>query len=347
MLQTNHQYIAQDAFERWPLENDSVDLIVTSPPYPMVQMWDEIWSEECLRLINAGDGHEAYQAMHALLDKTWKESYRVLKPGGFACINIGDATRTLNQRFRIYHNHSRINNACHDIGFDTLPSVIWRKPTNAPNKFMGSGMLPAGAYVTMEHEYILIMRKEGKRSFKKDEKEIRSQSAMFWEERNKWFSDLWTDVIGTRQKMKMTTSRKRSAAYPLEIPLRLIHMYSQYGDVVVDPFSGTGTTTLAAITAGRSSIAFEKDKHLFEESLMTPTKREMKAWLNEFIEARVQNHIQYVSEKDMLFFRYKNDRLNLPVKTLQEKKLEIHSIKSINRKEETVTAKYKSLKNIL
>ena len=83
----------------------------------------------------------------------------------------------------------------HRLGFQSIPLILWRKQTNAPNKFMGSGMLPAGAYVTLEHEYILVLRKGSKREFKKaEEKRNRHESAIFWEERNIWYSDIWMDT---------------------------------------------------------------------------------------------------------------------------------------------------------
>ncbi len=88
------------------------------------------------------------------------------------------------------------------LGFVTLPDILWRKPTNASYKFMGSEMLPVGAYVTNEHEYILLARKGVRRIFQtRDEKQVRRQSTFFWEERNHWFSGIWTDLRGTKQKL--------------------------------------------------------------------------------------------------------------------------------------------------
>src|SRR5690606_1592163 len=137
------------------------------------------------------------------------------------------------------------------LGFANMPNILWRKQTNAPNKFMGSGMLPAGAYVTLEHEWILVFRKAGKRTFRSEaEKKLRRESAFFWEERNTWFSDLW-DLKGVKQKITNSGSRDRSAAYPFELPYRLINMYSVKGDIVLDPFLGTGTTALAAMATER------------------------------------------------------------------------------------------------
>lgn len=148
------------------------------------------------------------------------------------------------------------------MGYCVLPDIHWRKQSNAPNKFMGSGMFPAGAYVTYEHEYILVFRKGGKRVFKGAEKALRQKSAFFWEERNVWFSDLW-DIKGTSQIITAAkASRDRSAAFPFEIPYRLINMYSAEGDTVLDPFAGLGTTTLAAIASNRNSLGVEIDEDI-------------------------------------------------------------------------------------
>lgn len=93
------------------------------------------------------------------------------------------------------------------MGFVGLPNIIWRKQTNAPNKFMGSGMLPCGAYVTLEHEWVLIFRKGGKREYKKvDAKLGRMKGSFFWEERNIWFSDVW-EIKGVKQRFKKHHSR--------------------------------------------------------------------------------------------------------------------------------------------
>jgi DNA modification methylase len=205
----------------------------------MIEMWDELFAQlnpDISEFLKNGDYSNAFESMHKILDEVWHELFRVMKSGAFACINIGDATRTVKKRFQLFANHSRIQQKCFDIGFDVLPVILWRKQTNAPNKFMGSGMLPAGAYVTLEHEYILIFRKGNKRVFvSAEEKHNRMQSSYFWEERNTWFSDLW-DFKGTRQDINDQELRNRSAAYPFLLPFRLINMYSVFGDTVLDPF---------------------------------------------------------------------------------------------------------------
>lgn len=239
----------------------SIDLVVTSPPYPMIEMWDDIMSKQNPKISDylEKEPEKAFELMHQELDKVWKECFRVIKPGGFLCINIGDATRTINGNFTLYNNHSRISKTCIDLGFIGLPNIIWRKQTNAPNKFMGSGMLPCGAYVTLEHEWILIFRKGNKRIYKTAEEKLnRMKSSFFWEERNVWFSDVW-DIKGTKQALQRPNTRERSAAYPFEIPFRLINMFSQKGDTILDPFLGTGTTILAAILTGRNSYGYDID----------------------------------------------------------------------------------------
>ncbi|HLU50029.1 MAG TPA: DNA methyltransferase, partial [Planctomycetota bacterium] len=159
---TRHAILTGDAARLGAIPDASVALVVTSPPYPMIEMWDESFSrqDEDIRVALAEkDGWRAYRSMHAVLDRAWREIYRVLAPGGIACINIGDATRTIDGEFALYPSHARILSALVELGLTPLPEILWRKQTNAPNKFMGSGMLPAGAYVTLEHEHILIVRK--------------------------------------------------------------------------------------------------------------------------------------------------------------------------------------------
>jgi DNA modification methylase len=167
----------------------------------MIEMWDGIFSEQDRRIamhLAEKRGRDAFAAMHEVLDGVWKECDRVLKPGGIACINIGDATRTIDGDCQLYSNHSRILQSFLNRGYSASPVILWRKPTNAPIKFMGSGMLPVGAYVTYEHEYILILRKGTRREFTTPEaKRLRRESAFFWEERNLWFSDIWHDIRGT------------------------------------------------------------------------------------------------------------------------------------------------------
>ena len=313
----------------------SVDLVVTSPPYPMIEMWDAMFSDQnrdISKALRKADGLLAFELMHRELDPVWKEAFRILADGGIACINIGDATRTIGGDFKLYPNHSRILAAMTAAGFSTLPAILWRKPTNAPNKFMGSGMLPAGAYVTLEHEYILIFRKGPKREFKTDrQKQMRRQSAFFWEERNAWFSDVWLDLIGAKQKRAARNTRLRSAAFPFELSYRLINMFSTKNDIVVDPFLGTGTTMAAAMATVRNCIGFEIDPGFQDQILcMADTIVEI---ANHYINQRIHQHIDFVNRRSEEKYKFKhvNKHYDFAVMTRQEVELFFNPLDSVKR----------------
>ncbi len=324
---TNHIIRFGDSRDNFPLKSNSVDLIITSPPYPMIEMWDMLFFDFLdIKPDKEMKTNALFEAMHQELDKVWSECYRVLKPGGFACLNIGDAVRTFYKTFQLFPNHARVMDFCMDIGLIPLPLILWRKPTNAPNKFMGSGMLPAGAYVTLENEYILIFRKMGKRTFLTPEDKLRrKQSAFFWEERNQWFSDTWS-FKGTKQKLNHKNI-ERSAAFPFELPYRLINMYSLKGDVILDPFLGTGTTSLAAMASGRNSIGIEYNndfKEIIENNLTNNID-----FMNGYIKERLNNHFTYTETNGIDNFNYHNKSHNCPVKTNQEIEIQIDQIKEI------------------
>ncbi|MBI5127289.1 site-specific DNA-methyltransferase [Candidatus Roizmanbacteria bacterium] len=315
------------------LKSNSVDLVVTSPPYPMISMWDKMFNKQNKMMekkLEQNDGKSAFQLMHKELDKVWSELYRVLKPGAIACINIGDATRTLNSNFQLYPNHSRIINYCFGIGFEILPAIIWRKQTNAPNKFMGSGMLPVGAYVTLEHEYILIFRKNSKRLFKtKDQKLNRRESSFFWEERNLWFSDIWFDIKGTNQKLLDKETRKRSAAFPFELVYRLINMYSVKGDTILDPFLGTGTTSLAAMVSERNSVGIEIEKDF--SNIINKTFNNVINISNKAIDKRIKEHEEFLNKRKGKEFKHRNKKYGFSVVSNPEEEIVLNKIAQIEK----------------
>lgn len=264
-MKTNHKIFTSSSTNLEEVAQNSVQLIVTSPPYPMIEMWDDLFSNFDSNIsdyLEKKEGKKAFFQMHQYLNKIWKELDRILIDGGIVCIKIGDATRKIGDSFEVYPNHIMISYFFQDMGYSVLPSIIWRKQTNKPNKFMGSGMFPSNAYVTLEHEYILIFRKGLMRKFNSEKTILRRKSAYFWEERNKWFSDIWFDLKGVSQELNHTDLRKRSAAFPFELAYRLINMYSIMGDTVLDPFLGTGTTSLASICSGRNSIGYEIDEQI-------------------------------------------------------------------------------------
>jgi DNA modification methylase len=336
-METTHKIFVGPAQRMSEISDKTVDFTITSPPYPMIEMWDEIMglqNPEILDALKNKNGNLAFELMHRELDKAWNELYRVTKNGGIVCINIGDATRTMNGDFKLYSNHSRILSHCLKLGFNNFPNILWRKQTNAPNKFMGSGMLPPGAYVTLEHEYILVFRKGNKREFKTESEKInRQNSSFFWEERNIWFSDVW-DFKGTTQKINGLNNRERSGAFPFEMAYRMINMFSVKNDTILDPFMGTGTTMLASIAAGRNSIGYEIDSALASHILSIANMDSIKE-MNLYIQNRLSKHLSFISERIKRFgkdaIKHNNKHYGFPVVTNQEKEIIINYIESLDK----------------
>jgi site-specific DNA-methyltransferase (cytosine-N4-specific) len=273
MLSTEHRVIIGNSQQMPELADSSVQLMVTSPPYPMIEMWDTLFARNDPKIAQLWQESKAdcreetvmriYESMHENLARVWREAYRALIDGGIACINVGDATRTINGKFRLFPNHSKIIEHCERIGFTTLPYVLWKKPTTKPKykgkgAFLGSGFLPPNAYVTSDCEFILIFRKGKLRQFAPHDQR-RYESAFTKKQRDEWFSQIWT-ISAARQTESQT--ERRIAAFPEEIVNRLIKMFSVKGDTVLDPFIGSGTTTKIAMRDERNSVGYETDESL-------------------------------------------------------------------------------------
>ncbi len=338
-METDHDVHVGDARSMTAVADDAVELVVTSPPYPMIEMWDDVFAdmdpavEDCLA---AGDGEAAFRRMHDALGEVWDEVARVLAPGGVACVNVGDATRSVGDRFRLFPNHTAVVDAFRDRDFRQLPGVLWRKPTNSASKFLGSGMLPTNAHVTLEHEHVLVFRNGPKRDFEAGA-ERRYESAYFWEERNEWFSDVWTDVQGTFQALDHGDLRERSGAFPMEIPYRLVNMYSVYGDTVLDPFWGTGTTSLAAMVAGRSSVGYELRAEftgVFDERVAGVCEL-----ARETARKRLQRHREFVRERTAAGDppEYEATHYDVPVVTSQERDLRLYVVEEVRERADGYT----------
>lgn len=342
-MQTEHAVHVGDSRDLSGIADESVHLVVTSPPYPMIEMWDGPFADldpAIGEALDAGDGRAAFDAMHDRLAEVWREVRRVLVPGGIACVNVGDATRKIGGSFRLFSNHARTIEWFTANGFQALPDVLWRKPSNRATKFMGSGMVPPNAYATLEHEYILPFRKgDSRRSFE-PRADRRYEAAYFWEERNRWFTDLWEDVTGVEQTLSDGGDdlRERSAAYPVDVPLRLINMFSVYGDTVLDPFWGTGTTSLAAMLAGRNSVGSELDPafvSVFDDRLTDVAARS-----RELNEARLADHREFVAgtEKEL---KYDAEHYEFPVVTKQERRLRLYTVTDVTGGDREYVATYR------
>lgn len=342
-METRHRIVAGDANDL-DLDDDAVELVVTSPPYPMVELWDDLFVERRQRiesLLSADDGVDAFELMHDDLDRAWAEVARVLAPGGIACINVGDATRRIGDQFRVFRNVARVATAFERLGLTPLPRIVWRKPANSTAKFMGSGMVPPNAYVTQEHEVILLFRNGGPRSFPSGA-DRRYESAFFWEERNRWFSDLWTDVGGEDQHLD-AGRRDRSAAFPLALPFRLVSMFSVYGDTVLDPFWGTGTTTVATMAAARNSVGYELSDELV--SAFDDRVAEAPTLANRLATDRLQAHREFVRDRRRKGedVGYDAAHYDFPVVTKQERHIRLRGIESIETTPEGYRVEHRPL----
>ena len=332
-METRHRAITGDARDL-PLDDDSVELVVTSPPYPMIEMWDDIFGAldpGIADALSADDGDRAFSLMHDVLDTVWAELARVLAPGGIACINVGDATRSLADGFRQYPNHAEITTRLTDHGLRALPDILWRKPTNSGAKFMGSGMVPPNAYPTLEHEHVLVFR-NGERRTLEPGADRRYESAYFWEERNEWFSDLW-DLPGETQDVD-DGLRDRSGAFPLAIPHRLVSMFSVRGDTVLDPFLGTGTTTLAAMVAARDSVGIERDAELL--AALDDRVDRVGDRSRRIARDRLDAHREWVTRRraDGKKPRYEAEHYDFAVNTKQERRIRFYAADDVTRTDE-------------
>jgi len=239
--------------ERMPqVPSASVHLVVTSPPYPLIGMWDAQLAQQTG--VEDVASPQGFAASHALLARAWAECHRTLVPGGILAVNVGDATRAVGGDFQCVMNHVQVTRDCEALGFQSLVPILWKKPTNKPNAFLGSGFLPPNAYVTLDCEHVLLFRKGGARKLPPKDA-LRGASQFSKAERDAWFSQVW-DVRGASQDTDGT------APFPLEIPYRLVRMFSCLGETVLDPFAGTGTTLSVARALGRRALGCEINEAL-------------------------------------------------------------------------------------
>jgi site-specific DNA-methyltransferase (adenine-specific) len=227
------------------LEDRSIDLTITSPPYWQLKDYGSRGE------IGFNDSYESYINN---LNLVWKEVYRVLDYGCRLCVNIGDqyARSVYYGRYKVIPIRTEIIKFCETIGFDYMGAIIWQKVattnTSGGATIMGSFPCPRNGILKLDYEFILVFKKPGQ-SAKKISKEIKEQSKLTTEEWNKFFSGHW-NFVGEKQN-------KHLAMFPLELPYRLIKMFAFVDDTVLDPFLGSGTTSLAALGLNRNSVGYE------------------------------------------------------------------------------------------
>jgi site-specific DNA-methyltransferase (adenine-specific) len=229
--------------------NESVHLVITSPPYWTLKRYNENPSQL---------GHVSdYDQFLAELNKVWSDVLRVLVPGGRLVCVVGDVclSRRAYGRHVVVPLHADICVACRKLGFDNLNPIIWHKIANANyevsngTRFLGKPYEP-NAIIKNDIEFILMQRKPG--GYRKPSEAQRELSRLSKEEHAAWFQQFWT-ISGA-------STREHPAPFPLELAYRLVRMFSFHGDTVLDPFCGTGTTMMAALKADRNSIGVEIDR---------------------------------------------------------------------------------------
>jgi DNA modification methylase len=245
---TFHRLYQGDARSFPYIADESVHLVVTSPPYWKLKRYNDSPGQL---------GHvEDYEEFLADLNRVWAECYRVLVPGGRLVCVVGDVclSRREHGRHVVVPLHADICVLCRKLGFDNLNPIIWHKISNAvfeankTSKFLGKPYEP-NAIVKNDIEFILMQRKPG--GYRQPTDEQRRRSMIPKAEFNEWFRQIWT-LIGA-------STKDHPAPYPLELASRFVRMFSFYGDTVLDPFCGSGTTMLAALRWGRNSIGIEID----------------------------------------------------------------------------------------
>ncbi len=234
------------------LKNESVHLVITSPPYWTLKEYNDHPDQL---------GHVAdYEQFLDELDKVWRECLRVLVPGGRIVCVVGDVclSRKKNGRHLVMPLHADITVRCRKIGFDNLNPIIWLKISNAnfeantSSKFLGKPYEP-NAIIKNDMEFILMQRKPG--GYRQPTEHQRDLSRLPKEEFREWCQQTWS--------LTGASTREHPAPFPLELAQRLVRMFSFAGDTVLDPFAGTGTTLLAATQWGRNSVGFEVDAKYF------------------------------------------------------------------------------------
>lgn len=227
------------------LEDCSVHLVVTSPPYWQLKDYGSHGE------VGFNDTYEEY-INH--LNLVWQEAYRVLDWGCRLCVNIGDqyARAVYYGKYKVIPIRTEIIKFCESIGFDYMGAIIWQKVattnTSGGATIMGSFPYPRNGILKLDYEFILLFKKDGQSAYTPSP-EIKAKSKMTTDEWNTYFAGHW-NFAGERQG-------KHLAMFPAELPRRLIKMFTFVGDTVLDPFLGSGTSSLAALELDRNSVGYE------------------------------------------------------------------------------------------
>lgn len=241
---TQHLIINGDSRVMDDLAAQSVHLVVTSPPY---------WQLKDYGSSNQIGFNDTYEEYINNLNLVWSECYRVLQNGCRLCVNIGDqfARSVYYGRYKVIPIRTEIIKFCETIGFDYMGAIIWQKVTTTNTTggaiIMGSFPYPRNGILKIDYEFILLFKKGGKAE--PLDKQTKEESKLTKEEWNAYFTGHW-NFAGEKQD-------KHLAMFPPELPRRLIKMFTFVGETVLDPFLGSGTTSLVANQLNRNSVGYE------------------------------------------------------------------------------------------
>jgi modification methylase len=252
-ISTTHKLIPGDARYLEFLPSETVHLVVTSPPYWTLKSYPS-------REGQLGGVKDYDEFLHEL-DKVWAHIFRLLVPGGRLVIVVGDVclSRRSFGRHVVFPLHAGIQERCRRLGFDNLAPIIWHKIANASlevengSSFLGKPYEP-NAVIKNDMEFILFQRKPG--GYRRPSLVARLLSIIPEEVHREWFQQIWT--------LGGASTKQHPAPFPLVLAERLVRMFSFAGDIVLDPFMGTGTTNIAAQRWGRHSIGIELEPLYFE-----------------------------------------------------------------------------------
>ena len=275
-IPTHHNLFHGDA-RAMRLEPESVQLVLTSPPY---------WTLKQYRDGEGQLGHVAdYEVFLRELDNIWSRCFDALVPGGRLICVVGDvclSRRKNDGRHTVVPLHASIQEHCRSIGYDNLAPIIWHKIANAAYEVEGNGSSFLGkpyepnAVIKNDIEFILMQRKPG--GYRSPSVAARILSVIGNEDHKTWFQQIWTGLTGA-------STRNHPAPYPIELAERLVRMFSFVGDTVLDPFLGSGTTSIAAMHHGRHSIGYEID-----QTYLSNARRRIAASTHLFMSAEVAVH---------------------------------------------------------
>ena len=219
------------------LPDESVHLMVTSPPYNVGKEYDEdLTLQEYLDFLN----------------RVWKETYRVLVPGGRACINVANLGRKPYIPLNSFITRNML-----ELGFLMRGEIIWDKGASAsPSTAWGSWQSAKNPVLRDVHEYIMVFSKD---TFSRGSLKS-SESTISKEEFLEFTKSVWSFPAVSARKVG------HPAPFPVELPYRCIQLYTFKGDVVLDPFMGSGQTAIAAIKTGRHYVGYDVSEEYVESA---------------------------------------------------------------------------------